>query len=213
MVTSVPAAQQIYEATKEQILSGELGGGTLLSEAEVARRFQASRTPTREAFVRLEAEGLLALLPRRGAVVASMSMSEAHDLLEVREALEVAAARRLVRRSDHEERLASARRELAIQAKHASEHEVELFARSDQRFHQAIVDAGGNALASGFYVTLGDRQRLMTIGAVGAELGKLNHLLAQHRQLLGYIEGRDADGFARALRLHLESTHGVHLGR
>jgi DNA-binding GntR family transcriptional regulator len=213
VVISVPAAQQIYEATKEQILSGELSGGTLLSEADVARRFQVSRTPTREAFVRLEAEGLLTLLPRRGAVVASISMSEVYDLLELREALEISAARRLVRRVGHEERLASARCELAIQVKHASEHDVESFAESDQRFHQAIVDAGGNVLASGFYVTLGDRQRLMTIGAVGAEFGKLNDLLVQHRELLACIEDRDVDEFAQALRLHLESTHGVLLGR
>ncbi len=212
MSTTLPAAKLVYDTTKEQILRGELRGGSLLSEAEVARRFQVSRTPTREAFVKLESDGLLTLLPRRGAIVASMSMSEIRDLLEVREVLEVAAARRIIQRADGDEVLEAARHELEEQARFAPAQDVESFARSDQRFHQAIVDFAGNALASDFYGALCDRQRLMTIGAVGAQVGKLLDLLRQHRELLGCIETGDDNGFAFELRRHLESTHGVLLG-
>ncbi|HET9077945.1 MAG TPA: GntR family transcriptional regulator [Acidimicrobiales bacterium] len=212
MPAAQPSAQRVYAVTKEQILSGELAGGSLLSEGEVARRLKVSRTPAREAFVRLQAEGLLALLPRRGAVVTPLTPADMVDLLEVRQALEVAAVRRLARREDRSQLLVAARAELDDQAAHAVTLDLPAFAESDQRFHRAIVDAAGNALSSRFYATLGDRQRQMTVGAVGADPRRLFELLGDHRGLLGAAEEGDTDGFAGALRRHFESTHLVLLG-
>lgn len=208
-MTTLPSAQLVYETTKEQILSGELPGGTLLSENEVARRLQVSRTPAREAFVRLESEGLLTLQPRRGAVVVPVQLSELVDVLEVREALEVAAVRRLARRADRAGLLEAARTELVEQAVHVEHRDLESFAQSDHRFHRAIVDAGGNAIALRFYASLGDRHRRMTAQSVGSELHRLGDLLVQHGGLLGRVDQGDVDGFATELRVHLETTHRV----
>lgn len=208
-----PSAQLVYQTTKERILSGELTGGTLLSEGDVARQLQVSRTPAREAFVRLEAEGLLSLLPRRGAVVTPVTIAQALDVLEVREALEVAAARRLARRPERVSLLVAARQEIEEQAGHAETSDLAAFAVSDQRFHLAIVDAAGNTLASRFYAALGDRQRCMTAGAVGADLHRLADLLTDHRVLLGQVERGDPDAFAVSLRQHFESTHRVLMGQ
>lgn len=213
VTTRQPSAQLVYDTTKEQILSGQLSGGTLLSENDVARRLQVSRTPAREAFVRLEAEGLLSLLPRRGAVVTPMTFSDALDVLEVREALEVSAVRRLARLPERASLLERARAELEDQAAHAATSDLSAFAVSDQRFHRSIVDAAGNALASRFYATLGDRQRRMTASAVGADLHLLADLLADHRGLLGHVESGDSDGFALALHRHFRSTHRILLGQ
>lgn len=207
-----PSAQLVYQTTKERILSGELTGGTLLSEGDVARQLQVSRTPAREAFVRLEAEGLLSLLPRRGAVVTAVTMAQALDVLEVREALEVSAVRRLARRPERISLLDGARRELEQQAGHAESSDLAAFAVSDQRFHCAIVEAAGNSLASRFYAALGDRQRCMTAGAVGGDLHRLAELLADHRLLLGQAERGESQEFAASLRQHFESTHAVLLG-
>mgnify|MGYP001027199435 FL=1 len=63
------SGQRAYQTTKDQILSGVVRGGQLLSEVEVAASLGVSRTPVHEAFLRLAAEDLLELLPRRGAVV------------------------------------------------------------------------------------------------------------------------------------------------
>ncbi len=208
-----PSAQLVYDTTKEQILSGQLTGGTLLSENDVARQLHVSRTPAREAFVRLEAEGLLSLMPRRGAVVTPMTFSDALDVLEVREALEVSAVRRLARRTERASLLEAARTELREQASHAATFDLPGFAASDQRFHRAVVDAAGNALASRFYAALGDRQRRMTATAVGADLHRLADLLADHRDLLGHAESGDSDGFAIALHRHFESTHRFLFGQ
>ncbi len=208
-----PSARLVYDTTKEQILSGQLSGGTLLSENDVAKRMHVSRTPTREAFVRLEAEGLLSLLPKRGAVVTPMAFSDALDLLEVREALEVSAVRRLARRPERTSLLAAARSELEDQAAHAATFDLTAFAVSDQRFHLAIVDAAGNALASQFYASLGDRQRRMTTSAVGADLHRLTELLSDHRGLVSHAESGDSGGFSTALHRHFESTHRILLGQ
>lgn len=212
MASPPPSAQRVYDITKEQILSGDLPGGTLLSENEVARRLQVSRTPTREAFVRLEAEGLLNLQPRRGAVVIPVPLTEAIDVLEVREALEVAAVRRLARRADRVAVLVGAHQELIEQAGHATGGDLHAFAMSDHRFHRHIVDAAGNSVASRLYATLGDRHRRMTAGAVGTELHRLAQLLDQHRALLQRVEEGEVERFAAALREHFETTHRVLVG-
>lgn len=212
MVATLPSAQRVYDTTKEQILSGQLAGGSLLSEVETARQLQVSRTPAREAFVRLEAEGLLSLLPRRGAVVTPMTPTDMVELLEVRESLEVAAVRRLARRPDRVQLLCAARAELDRQAEHAATPDLAAFALSDQRFHLAVVRSAGNALASRLYESLGDRQRQMTAGAVGSDLDRLASLLDDHRGLLGAAESGASDRFATALRRHFESTHRVLLG-
>ncbi|MDA8297170.1 MAG: GntR family transcriptional regulator [Actinomycetota bacterium] len=212
MPSAPPSAQVVYDTTKAQILSGELAGGSLLSEAEVARRLNVSRTPAREAFVRLEAEGFLSLLPRRGAVVTPLTPGDMVDLLEVREGLEVAAVRRLGRHAGRAALLAAARAELEDQQSHAEVLDLVGFSVSDQRFHLAIVRAAGNALATRLYGTLGDRQRQMTAGAVQSDIGRLAELLRDHRGLLDLAEDGDAATFSAALRRHFESTHKVLLG-
>lgn len=212
MSSAPPSAQLVYDATKAQILSGELAGGSLLSEAEVARQLSVSRTPAREAFVRLEAEGFLSLLPRRGAVVTPLTPGDMVDLLEVRESLEVAAVHRLARQSDRAALLDAARAELEDQQTRAEVRDLAGFAVSDQRFHLAIVQASGNALATRLYASLGDRQRQMTAGAVQSDLDRLAELLGEHRDLLSLAVGGDPEAFSVVLRRHFESTHRVLLG-
>src|SRR5882757_3751700 len=95
--SSAPAAQRAYDQVRQEILDGVLGGGSLLSEVEVATRLGVSRTPVHEAFLKLEAEDLLELAPRRGAVVVPIRTGEAADVLEIRHALEVSAVRRMTR--------------------------------------------------------------------------------------------------------------------
>ncbi len=212
MPQAQPSAQRVYDSTKEQILSGRLAGGSLLSEVEVARQLHVGRTPAREAFVRLEAEGLLSLLPHRGAIVTPMTPADMVELLEVRESLEVSAVRLLARHPDRLARLAAARTELDDQASHAATMDLSAFAVSDQRFHLALVEAAGNRLAARLYATLGERQRQMTAGAVGFDLGRLAALLGDHRDLLRSAEQGEPDRFAVGLRRHFESTHRVLFG-
>lgn len=211
-----PAAQRAYVATKDLILSGELAGGVLLSENEIAERLGLSRTPVREAFLRLESEQLLHLIPKRGAVVVPVPPTEAADILDLRLALETGAMRRLtdpdrdltaLLATMFATMLATMTELIGTQVKCAEDGDVVGFAEVDELFHRSVVEAAGNALATRCYTGLADRQRRMTIGAVGAQPSKLPALVAQHRSLLGLVRARDLPGFELALGKHLDSTH------
>lgn len=214
-VRIMPAGQadRAYETTKELVLSGDLPGGHLFSEGEIATRLGISRTPVREAFLRLQAEDLLVLIPKRGAVVAPVPPGEAEDVLDAREAIETAAVRRLLRRPDLvPEAISTLRAAIAEQERHTddpvlTDPGLRAFATADEAFHRAIVDAGRNALTMRFYATLADRQRRMSVHALGPSPDLVPVVLAQHRELVDLIEAGDAAGFADTLRAHLDGTH------
>ena len=88
------AATRAYDHLKRAILEGTHPGGTLLTEGDVAERLGVSRTPVREALLRLEAEGLVRLYPKKGALVVPVSAQEAHDVVEARALIEEWAADR-----------------------------------------------------------------------------------------------------------------------
>src|SRR3954454_4338367 len=89
-----PAAARVYAHVKERLLDGSFPGGALLSENELSQQLGLSRTPVRQAFVQLEAEGLLELYPKRGALVVPVAASEIEDVFEARLLVEEHCARR-----------------------------------------------------------------------------------------------------------------------
>ena len=207
MSIEAPASERAYRETKDQILVGAVKGGQLLSEVEVAAKLGVSRTPVHEAFLRLAAEDLLEMLPRRGAVVVPVPPREAGDLLEMRVALEGAAVRRLCRESD----VAVVSAELAelVDKQRAAIADPEQFADLDAAFHRHIVDASGNRIAQRFYCSLGDRQRRMMADVVQTDRTLMDRLVAEHGRLAAAIGLRDIDGFEMLLLAHLESTYRV----
>jgi DNA-binding GntR family transcriptional regulator len=86
------AADGVYDALKNEILSGDIAPGEMLSENAIARRFQVSRTPVREALAQLACEGLVQVMPQRGHLVRTVSFSEVMEAFRMRELLEVEAA-------------------------------------------------------------------------------------------------------------------------
>jgi DNA-binding GntR family transcriptional regulator len=205
---AAPAADRAYDLTKELVLTGELPGGHLFSEGEIAGRLGISRTPVREAFLRLQAEELLQLIPKRGAVVVPVPPGEAEDVLDAREAIETAAVRRLLRRPDLvPAALAAMREALRVQQEHADAGDLAAFARADEEFHRTIVAAGRNALTSRFYATLADRQRRMSMHALGPVPERIPVVLREHAELIAIVRSGDEAAFATALRAHLDGTH------
>jgi len=212
MLLDVTAAERVHEHVKERILSGEYAAGALLSEVEVAAELDVSRTPTHEAFRRLEAEGLLQLIPRRGAVVVPIGPREAIDILEVRYALETAAVRRLCADTGDarkaREVLGARLSDLIDRQRTLAEAgDVPGFAAEDQAFHRALVAASGNLVAERLYATLADRQRLMTVGSVSGRPDHLRTLIAEHETLATAVGVADQGGFDEALLAHLHATH------
>ena len=203
------AADRVYAYAKEMIISGELAGGSLISEGEIAEQIGVSRTPVREAFLRLQAEELLKLFPKRGAVVVPLAAGEGEDVLELREALESAAVRRILRFDEDAlsaviERL---REVVQEQGGPAREGDIPEFARVDELFHRSIVAASGNVIAERFYSSLGDRQRRMAAQHLAPRARHLDVLVTEHASLVDAIADRDDAAFAERLRGHLTATH------
>src|SRR3954452_22587492 len=157
---SGPAAARVYAYVKERLLDGTFPGGALLSENELSQQLGLSRTPVRQAFVQLEAEGLLELYPKRGALVVPVAASEIEDVFEARLLVEEHCARRAAtaggRPLADELAEAIAEQDAAIAMGEGGMAE---FAKSDRRFHRAIVAAAGNAILTRLYDALRDRQR------------------------------------------------------
>jgi DNA-binding GntR family transcriptional regulator len=204
------SGQRAYQATKDQILSGAVRGGQLLSEVEVAASLGVSRTPVHEAFLRLAAEDLLELLPRRGAVVVPVPPREATDLLEMRLALESAAVRRLCRTPDAVDALFTELNELiTLQREGAAAGDEHRFAAADDAFHHRIVEVADNAIGQRFYASLRDRQRRMMAAAVRSDTARAARLIDEHAQLADAIARRDLADFEALLLAHLQATYGV----
>jgi DNA-binding GntR family transcriptional regulator len=204
----IPAAEHAYAHTKRLILSGDAPGGTLLSEAQLGADIGVSRTPVHEAFLRLAAEGLLTLEPRRGAVVVPMSPREAQNVLDLREAIEATAAERVVAAGEADAALVAALEEaLAEQRSALDDGDVERFVEADQWFHAAVVDASGNDLAGHFYGLLRDRQQRIRHQLFRVQPATLADSLADHEALLEAL--RSGSGYGPLLRTHIARNRGA----
>jgi len=203
------AANRAYGFVKQQIISGAYPGGTLISEGEVAAAVEVSRTPIREAFLRLEVEGLLRLYPKRGALVVPVSSSEIRDVLDARLAVEQHAARRVVESGRHHELAGELRAVLARHAGPGTPPDARWFTDVDQQFHCALVNAAGNALLTAFYQTLRDRQLRMGIAALLRDPGRYDAILAEHAALADLMEAGDVEAVASTLASHIAATRAA----
>ncbi|HEY2220476.1 GntR family transcriptional regulator [Actinomycetospora sp.] len=206
--SGVSAADAVYRHVKDRVLTGELEGGRMVSEGEVSAALGVSRTPVREAFLRLEVEGWLRLFPKRGALVVPVAPHEIDEVLDARALLETHAAADVITRPDDLAGLLSAL-DSTIERQQAAHRDDDLpgFARSDAEFHRLVADAGRNSLLAGFYATLRERQQRMTADSVRGRTAAATTVLDEHRALRDLLAARDIDGFARALTDHLDNTH------
>lgn len=207
--TSESAAERVYAEVKEQILTNEIAGGELISEGEIAARCAVSRTPVREAFLRLETEGWMRLYPKRGALVVPIGDREIRDVVDARLLLERHAVRSVVARPAAVIGLATRLRDNLAAHRRADAADIQEFSRIDAEFHQLIAAAGDNPLLSAFYVTLGERHRRMTTASVHRDAGVAERILDDHSALVGAIEAADADRFDELLAGHLVAVHDL----
>lgn len=202
------AADSAYAATKASILDGDVPSGSMLSEGDVATRLGMSRTPVREAFLRLQSEGWLRLFPKRGALVLAPEPGEAREVLEARLLVEGAGATAAVASEQSAGHVAAAMRSClqAQRTAHASE-DLAAFAEHDLAFHSAIVDAAHNRILADFQARLADRERLMSTRSLWRRQESSELVLAQHEGLIEAIAARNAPLFQERLREHLTTVH------
>jgi DNA-binding GntR family transcriptional regulator len=200
------AAQVAYDYVKARLLDGRFAGGTLLSENEIGQRLDVSRTPVRQAFVQLEAEGLLELYPRRGALVVPISPSEAEDVFEARMLIEQHAAMRAGAGGALPSLAAVLRDHIADQEDALAQGGAG-FAWSDRAFHREIVEAGGNRLLTRQYDALRDRHQRIAAVTIARDPTRIERFVAEHREIAAAFEAGDAERAASLLGAHLQGAH------
>jgi DNA-binding GntR family transcriptional regulator len=175
-----------YEWLKERISALPRDEGTFLTEAEVARLTGASRTPVRESLMRLESEGLVERIPKRGAFVPPLSDSEIRQVMRAREMIELWGV----------DQFLSAGRTEALDELDAVLAEQEASAEDHKRF----ID-----LDSHFHGELRDRQVRMGLHAVKVSEYRTGMVLAEHRRIV--------DGLRRSDAAHARTATSDHLAR
>jgi DNA-binding GntR family transcriptional regulator len=201
------AKDRAHDYVKRQVLTRAFPGGELISEGEVAAALGMSRTPVREAFLRLEAEGLLRLYPQRGALVVPVSSEEARAVIEARLVLEQFAAAKVIARGPAAraavfERLST---ELQRQRDAAAKADWEEFSDADRAFHSVTLQESGNAIVAGFYSSLRDRQMRMIRESVMHE-ERITTILDEHRVIAEAVRDGDLQRTEELLRTHLANT-------
>ncbi len=196
-----PAAERVYAHIKEAVLDRRYEGGTLLTEGDLADAVGVSRTPVREALLRLEVEGLIKLYPKKGALVLAVSAQEIKDVVETRLLVEEFAARKAVPASPRlVERLEQL---LEEQRRLAEAGDLAAVAVTDRCFHAEIVKHAGNEILSRLYDQLRDRQLRMGVAVMEAHPGRIEANITEHGELLEAIRAGDADGAALVVRRHV----------
>ena len=199
-----PAAERVYEHVKGRVLDQTYPAGELLTEGEVATEVGVSRTPVREALLRLEAEGLLRLYPKRGALVVPVTASEAREVLEARGLIETWAARRVVAAGpslvDELQGL------LARMREQADAGDLRGFVAADRAFHESLVAAGGNSILSRLYASLRDRQMCISARTITLSPERLSSALQDHEAMVEAVRAGDVAELEACTAAHLANA-------
>ncbi|MFF7338960.1 GntR family transcriptional regulator [Streptomyces sp. NPDC008163] len=196
-----PAAERVYTHVKDAVLDRRYEGGTLLTEGGLAEAVGVSRTPVREALLRLEVEGLIKLYPKKGALVLAVSAQEIADVVETRLLVEEFAARKAVPASPQ---LISRLEALLEEQRHYSDAgDLATVSVKDRCFHAEIVRHAGNEILSRLYDQLRDRQLRMGVAVMEAHPDRIAANITEHGELLEAIRAGDAEGAAQVVRRHV----------
>jgi len=195
------ARDQVYVALREAIVSAELEPGRRLSENELAEALGVSRTPVREALVRLRDERLVAIVPQLGTFVTLISTDAIADAAFVREALECSAIRLATDRATERE-LEDLQANLAAQDRAETDGDTEAFDRLDESLHRTLCELSGREIAWALSRRANghlDRVRRLSL----PEPGYLGEMVAEHRAVVAAVAEHDPDAAETALRHHL----------
>lgn len=199
----LPLRDVVFNTLRKAILKGELKPGERLMEIALADRLGVSRTPIREALRKLELEGLVVMIPRRGAQVADITEKDLNDVLEVRMALESLAIEKACKRMDESEmeKLLSAAREFE---KTTTEGDLVKLAEADVAFHEVIYQAAENGTLSQVLNNLREQiYRYRVEYLKDAEMR--NQLVKEHGELYAAIKERNVEKAQEISYRHIEN--------
>ena len=200
----MPASLQIYQSLRQQIVRLALKPGESLNRQQIAEAYRVSQSPVRDAFLRLEAEGLIDIFPQSRTVVAPIDVDQARETQFLRLGLELEVCRTLAQARDPA-RIEPTAKVLVRQRQAFEAGDLERFAQLDWDFHFSLCDAAGHPalweLISGRSGHI-DRLRQLNL----PDPGKPATILDCHSRILEGIREGDLAATEAAVRDHLSGT-------
>lgn len=196
-----PLSQRVYTALREAILDLTLPPGTVLRKGAICEQFGVSRSPVAEALTRLSGDGLVDVIPQSATRVTRFSLDEIREECFLRDAVEVAAVKRVAAiRTD--DQLLQLTRNIRMQSLLVEDQDFRGFFEADEAFHTMILDFTGfkSVAAIGSQLSLQLRRvRLLIL----PEAGRPAHAVKEHTAVLDAIRERDPEAAETAMRFHL----------
>lgn len=205
-----PAAERVYRHLKRAMFEQVHPGGTLLNEGELATAVGVSRTPVREALLRLEAEGLVRLYPKKGALVLPMSAQDIDDVFAARSMVESFTARAAWASRSALAPLLDA--DLDRMRRTARDRASSEFAAADGDFHTTVVDAAANPVISRFYAGLRERQLCIGRAVIRLSPERMRRSITAHAQIVAALREGNRRSFTDLVASHTEDAHRTLLG-
>lgn len=202
----ITAKEKAYEFVKCGIINETFKQGNFLTEEEVAQQLGISRTPVREAFLLLAAEGLINIIPQKGAFIPPISSRDIEEIMEIRELIELFAAEKLLTDSEAIQNLQSL---LIQQEQLMNANETENFIYTDREFHNVIVSASGNNMLITMYESLRDKQFRIGMQADLNSPQRMQEVLQEHSAIVVASIQQNIQQLKFAIRKHLNTTLSV----
>lgn len=199
----LPLRDVVFNTLRQAILRGELKPGERLMEIQLANKLGVSRTPIREAIRKLELEGLVLTVPRKGAEVAEITEKSLRDVLEVRRALEELAVQLVCEKITEAqiEELKAAAREFENVLK---DGDITKIAEADVRFHDVIYLATDNQKLIQLLNNLREQMYRFRVEYLKRE-EVYPQLIAEHEEIIERIEKREKDTATKVVCEHIDN--------
>ena len=201
MTNKLTRVEDAYARLKNEIRTNRMASGFQATEPEIALRLGMSRTPVREALIRLESEGLVEIIPRRGVRVLPININDMREIYEILTSLEPDVAANIAAKNPTEVELRPLE-EAAVEMESALEQgDLDTWADADDRFHHHMLELNGNRRLREFVLALNDqvhRTRIVTLRLRDNPV-KSNQ---EHREILEHIRRGNVEAARNAFRAH-----------
>ncbi|PRR69901.1 putative HTH-type transcriptional regulator YdfH [Moorella humiferrea] len=200
--------QKVYEQIKEAIINNTIKPGTMIQERILAEKLGVSRTPVREALRRLNSEGLIELIPGKGATVTKITIEDIREIMQVREPLECLAVKLAAERIQPqdikylEEMIANWDKE--INCTDPAQINFQSLSTKDIAFHEYIVEIAGNKRLASILNMLRDQIRRITF-LTQDNKNRIETSFPQHLKILEALKQRDPAAAEENMRQHMQS--------
>jgi len=199
----LPLRDVVFNTLRQEILTGKLKPGERLMEIHLANKLGVSRTPIREAIRKLELEGLVIMIPRRGAEVAQISWKSLKDVLEVRRALDVLAIELACERMTPDE-LETLYHACECFEKATKTKDPRKIAEADVAFHDIIVVSTGNKRLIQLVNNLSEQMYRYRFEYI-KDSTQHQMLVQEHKEMYQHISNSDKNAAASVVRKHIDN--------